>query len=116
MRERLLKIEVVDVVFTTTKYGNIKPELVIQFNSYKGTIELPNVHVLLESGVMIGDYIKAVHDIESQLPMDVDKGIDRSPPLLPTHCPCCGEELSIQVGRHTVLKCLNVVGCSAQNQ
>jgi len=115
MKQYKYHFEITDIVFNITKFGNIKPRFIfsgVGAEMFAYFADLPNLYALQTSGLMIGDVFTANH-IED---FDIFYGVDRSPPILPTHCPCCGEELSIEYGRHTVIKCLNTMGCSAQNQ
>lgn len=113
MKKYKYRFEISDVVFNTTQFGNIKPRLI--FSGEGGELfayfaDMPNIYTLQTSGLMIGDIFIA----NCMEDFDILFGVDRYPPTIPTHCSCCGEELSVEYGRHTVIKCLNTMGCSAQ--
>lgn len=112
-KDKCLDFVISDIQFIVTRHGNIKP-IVIFAGAEELNFDFPNIAELLKSGMMIGDVVSVASPYESMMKVDYREGLERSPPIIPTHCPCCATELTMTVGRYTVIQCHNSAGCSAQ--
>ncbi|MNQ69387.1 DNA ligase [compost metagenome] len=106
-----------DVEFETTQHGNVIPVLKIHSGRTKVDWVLPNIHVLQELKLWMGDIVSMTERAGKRTikVLHEHRPIDASPVELPHVCQSCGEELHIYLERRLIVKCVNQSGCKAQN-
>lgn len=111
-----------DIKFQVSGLGAVNPVAVLSPILVGGvSVSSATVHncaLLKMMDLRIGDYVEVsrLADVSNQITKVLTdrRPVDATCPIMPTHCPCCDKELTVEGGKRQTLRCTNTLGCREQ--